>query len=146
MPYKNKEERAAYQKEYRANNKIKKAEYQKDYCARNKEAKAIYYRKWYTKNKERELARSKENNKTPTGIKSRIISSWKYNGVKGDLSKFYDERYLPASSCEVCEKVFKSTNDKCMDHSHTTGEIRHVLCRRCNTYDNWIKVLANKNK
>ena len=128
MPW-TKEEKAAYMKEYRANNKEKIAAQKKEYDANNKD---------------RQRAWIKEYQITPKGIKSRIIGNWKRTGTIGDLSKFYDERYLPASSCEVCEKVFKSTNDKCMDHSHTTGEIRHVLCRRCNTYDNWIKVLANK--
>tara|TARA_R110000823_G_scaffold267288_3_gene387312 strand:- start:478 stop:828 length:351 start_codon:yes stop_codon:yes gene_type:complete len=116
MPYKNKEEKAAYNKEYHAKNKVKIAAQQKEFF------------------------------KTPNGIKSKIISNWKTRGTKGDLSMFYDDKYLPASNCDVCDKVFKSTKDKCMDHSHTTGEIRHVLCHRCNSNDFWIKVLANKNK
>ena len=126
-----KEERAAKHKIWRANNKLKTAEYQKEYRAKNKEYRATYAREYYN---------------TPKGKKNSRIKSWEYTGVKGDLSKFYDERYLPSTNCEVCEKVFKSTKDKCMDHSHTTGEIRYVLCHRCNSNDNWIKVLANKNK
>ena len=141
-----KEERAAYMREYYANNKEKKAAYHKDYSAKNKEMKSAYMREYYANNKEKKAAISKEYRKTPNGIKSRTISKWKIRGTKGDLSMFYDDKYLPASNCDVCDKVFKSTKDKCMDHSHTTGEIRQILCRSCNICDNWIKVLANKNK
>ena len=111
-----------------------------------KEEKAAYDKEYRANNKEKIAALKKEYRKTPQGIKSGRICIWKSNGTKGDLSKFYDERYLPATNCDVCEKVFKSRRDRHMDHNHTTGEIRHVLCHNCNSNDYWIKVLANKNK
>ena len=116
MPYKNKEETKAYNKAYKDGHK--------------EDAKA--YNKAYKK--------------TPKGKRSARIGYWKHIGIIGDLPKFYDERYLPAIQCEVCEKVFKSMRDKCMDHDHDTGEIRWVLCQRCNNRDNWKKVLQEKKK
>ena len=35
---------------------------------------------------------------------------------------------LGVEECYVCE----SSDDLCIDHSHTTGEVRKVLCRYCN--------------
>ncbi len=32
-------------------------------------------------------------------------------------------------SCEVCSKKF----NLCVDHDHTTGRIRGILCKSCNT-------------
>lgn len=80
-------------------------------------------------------------NKTPEGVRTRVVAIWKYRGVIGNLHKYYDDVYLPETNCHVCEKEFKSRRDKCMDHSHTTGKIRQVLCVNCNVHDNWRKVL-----
>jgi hypothetical protein len=66
VPYKNKEDRDAYIKEYRIKNKVKMAEWQKKYreenkerlimyekerYVRRKEVKAIYIKKWSAENK-----------------------------------------------------------------------------------------------
>lgn len=40
------------------------------------------------------------------------------------------EKYEAVTSCEVCGS---STGKMCIDHNHTTGEIRGVLCSPCNT-------------
>ena len=126
-----KEEKKAYAKAYREAHKEEKKAYNKAYSEANKEKRIIYY---------------KDYSKTPTGKRNFLISSWKTHGVIGDLKTFYDERYLPATQCEVCEKVFKSMRDKYMDHCHDTGEIRYVLCCSCNTHDHWKKVLARKEE
>jgi hypothetical protein len=156
MPQTCKEERAAYQREYHRLNKDKKAEYNRVYNQANKEKKAEYRqankekiaeqnRVYNQANKEKKAEKDREYRQTPTGIKVHRLSSWKNKmGVVGDLSKFYDERYLPATHCEVCEKEFKNSRDKHMDHCHTSGKIRHVLCCSCNSRDHWKKVLANK--
>ena len=135
--------------------------YIKTYHIKHKEQITIYGKEWYQKNKVRKSATSKANyeankekinssnsawKKTPNGKKSSRITAWKRRGTIGDLSTFYDERYFPATKCEVCEKEFKSTSDKCMDHCHDTGEIRWVLCKSCNCRDYWKKVIARKEE
>jgi hypothetical protein len=35
-------------------------------------------------------------------------------------------------SCAICGDVFKSTKDAHVDHNHTTGKVREVLCSACN--------------
>ena len=34
--------------------------------------------------------------------------------------------------CDVCTLPFENSKSKCIDHCHTTNEIRGVLCTRCN--------------
>jgi len=90
-------------------------------------------KKYYLQNKEIIL----EKNKTdPRRLKSSRISNWKRRGVEGDLHVLYD-KYLNTEKCEVCQKNFSSSKDKCLDHDHKTKLFRFILCRDCNNYDNW---------
>jgi len=155
------EERRAYQKEYRANNKAKLAAKKKVYWVNNKEKLAAYNKEYwaknkdrftdknkeyakehYTKNKESIAAYGKEYDQTPKGKKSRKIRSWKSIGVIGNLSKIYDEIYLPSTHCDICNTEYKSTFDRCLDHCHLSGEFRQMLCRACNTRDRWKKKVS----
>ena len=150
MPYKDKEKEKEYQKEYqklwRENNKEKNKEYYKKRYENNKEYYKEYYednkekikendRLWRENNKEKRKEyfkkKNKEYNKTEKGIKSKTISHWKFYGVKNDdFDKLYDY-YLNCKFCEEC-KVDLTLYKKCLDHDHTTGLFRNVVCNRCN--------------
>ena len=111
-----KEYRKEYDKQYYQDNKQRKKEYQKEY--------------------------QKNYNQTPKSKKSRIISRWKGRGLKlyGYTYDELYEYYLDITHCEVCNKDL-STTKKCMDHCHTTGCFRWVLCNSCNVSDNWMKLV-----
>ena len=69
------------------------------------------------------------------------IFNWKRRGLI-ELEGVYSyeslyEYYISINECEVCNKKFKNNRDRSMDHSHITGLFRWVLCRSCNTHDNW---------
>ena len=74
----------------------------------------------------------REYRKTPTGKKMNTCSSWRGQGlITDDIDAVY-ERYINSNNCECCGNEYKANRDKHMDHNHTTGEFRNILCRRCN--------------
>jgi len=52
-------------------------------------------------------------------------------------------RYIYLTHCELplCNKEFKDSKDRHMDHNHKTGEFRNFICSTCNKrrYDNKIR-------
>jgi len=98
-----------------------------------------YEKQYYQKNKERIKAREKEYNQSPAGIKKGLINSWKRAGLIETDYYTYDElyeAYLCCSECEECGVTLttgnKAPNRKCLDHDHTTGIFRNILCNSCN--------------
>jgi len=149
MPYKSKEA----QREYYEKNKDKIKEKAKNYREKNKENKKEYNKNYHQENKdkinqqkkeyrEENKDKIKEWRKSPAGHKSKMKSNWKEYGVifdeAGGFEKVY-ERYLNTTECDVCKSGFDETNKKCLDHDHTTGLFRQILCNRCNGFDSWIK-------
>ena len=110
MPYKNKEDKKAYDKKYRENNK------------------------------EHIRQRVKAYHKTPTAIKSKKISEWRFIGVIETEQYTFDElyeTYLYHTNCEECDVElttgrFITKTTKCLDHDHETGKFRDILCHSCN--------------
>jgi hypothetical protein len=43
----------------------------------------------------------------------------------------YNE-YIYAKNCDLCNKKFINTKDRQLDHNHNTGEIRNIVCCKCN--------------
>ena len=116
---KNKEKINQRQKEYRENNKEKINQRHKEYDQKNKERKKVY-------------------NQTPSGLKSSRLSNWKFNGViHNDFDELY-EKYINTEFCELCNVELtvdrqNTSTTRCLDHDHTTGEFRNVICHSCNT-------------
>jgi hypothetical protein len=57
---------------------------------------------------------------------------WKYGA---DFLPLYEAE---SGRCGVCREVF-SEEGLCIDHDHTTGEVRGLLCKRCNLLVGWIE-------
>ncbi len=64
---------------------------------------------------------------TAKGKLSSRRSAWKKQGIDPDLAETY---YLSHHGrCEICNV---SSESLCIDHCHTTGKIRGMLCFTCN--------------
>ncbi len=102
------------------------------------EAKASRKRvakKYYEKNKEKIALKNKTD---PNRIKSLRINNWKRRGVVGDYEALYI-LYNETQKCACCQYVFEDDKNKCLDHDHSNGEFRQILCRNCNNWDKWQK-------
>jgi len=145
---KNTERIAAKKKAYRSINKEGIAAYQKAYRTKSKEEKAAYMKAYYIENKDKMSAGKKvyrkAYSKTPSGIKSLKKGDWKYQGIIYDLNKLH-HIYSNTNKCWVCKNKFKSPRDKQVDHDHNITDrdnFRYILCHRCNSNDHFKKHLS----
>tara|TARA_R110002167_G_scaffold54644_1_gene155689 strand:+ start:472 stop:957 length:486 start_codon:yes stop_codon:yes gene_type:complete len=100
-------------KEWHINNKDKKREYDIEYRFNNK-------------------YKVKEYRQSEKGKKSNRISRWKQKGLISDnYDEIYD-RYISSNNCELCNKEYKNTRDRHMDHDHQIGKFRNIVCLSCN--------------
>ena len=67
------------------------------------------------------------------------IKNWKSRGViYNDFDELY-YTYIRTLNCCACNKEFKNSFDRCLDHNHETGLFRAIVCQNCNKYDSYIK-------
>ena len=71
--------------------------------------------------------------------KTKTICQWKYIGVVYDDFEELYYIYMNTLNCSHCNKDFKTTLDRCLDHDHSTGLFRAIVCQNCNKNDSYIK-------
>ena len=70
--------------------------------------------------------------------KTDTISNWKYKGViYDDWDELY-YTYMNTLNCSHCNKEFKKSKDRHLDHNHSTGLFRAIVCQKCNCKDSYI--------
>lgn len=106
---------------------------QRVYYGKNQESCCLYSKKYREENPEKAKESCKKYASTDAGKKVHKISQWKQRGLLGDYDKIY-ERYEYTLFCDECKCDLDQCNSsiKCMDHCHTTGFFRNVLCKSCN--------------
>jgi len=135
-------------KEYYEKNKDKFKKYNKEkhqeYYEKNKEYYKNYHKSYYQKNNDKIKKNKQIYRKTPQGKRVDIISNWKSIGIIADNYDEWYEKYLICNECNFCDKKFKNTKDKHLDHNHTINDcenIRGVLCCKCNIKDVFLDLL-----
>jgi hypothetical protein len=101
-----------------------------------KEAKKLYDKEYVKKHKERDKERRKISDKAYRELhKERLAKEHRNNQLKRDFGltlQQYDLMVLEQGNmCACCGTTF--TKSAHVDHNHTTGQIRALLCGPCNT-------------
>ena len=108
-------DKKSYMKEYRNKNRIILSIREKEYRAKNKDKYKSY-------------------NKSETHRKSSLLWVWKERGVISDDWDMLHQHWELTSHCEECHVFLEGIRGerKCLDHCHTTGQFRNILCHCCN--------------
>ena len=107
-----------------------KKKYQKEYYLKNKNKLLEYRKNFYLDNKEISIKRSKtwaENNKRQR--KHNVLMST-YKITIDDFEKMLHEQDYKCFCCSTEHSDLK--NGLYVDHCHTTGKVRGLLCPTCN--------------
>jgi hypothetical protein len=109
---------AATVEQRRAQNRIARKRYYK----KNKRKILLKSKAWYRKNKKYRAEYQRK-----FGREQRLRSKYKLT-----LTKFNEMKARQKNCCAICGQAFKGSKDTHVDHDHKTGQIRELLCYRCN--------------
>lgn len=153
MPFADKNKQKKYSLDYARKNKalirekhriyyakpdirVKKALYEKEYykSTHGKERRLTASMKWYRKNIAKMRKYSREYwNRSENKIKNRDSKLRNDYGISlEDYKKMFD---IQKGVCAICGlfPYHKTQRTLAVDHNHTTGKVRALLCHKCNS-------------
>jgi len=129
-----KEEKNAYNKEYRDKNKQKLLLKRKEYRAKNKENISQKGKEYYANNKEK-LALKRKEYRANNPDKYRI-KKWKSQGIIDGDFDLLNEVFKQQTHCWICLDEYSNKRIKSLDHDwdiKDDGNVRYICCHICNT-------------
>ena len=119
----------------------KNSKYIQSYCKScesdyNKRYK-IQHAKWKKENSDKQLGYSrkwKKKNQKKCYCYNTVLAR-NFNLTVEEFAKLYDSLYMKQQGCcVICGRHQSELNEKLgVDHNHSTGQIRGLLCNKCNT-------------
>lgn len=123
----------------------KKRDYERRYNTEHREAMNAYRREWHRKQMEtnpeyREGKRASARKHNKLRASDPAFQEFKRSA---EMSRHYAKKYgltwdqiqemveRQNGRCLICQ--MDVVDDPCVDHDHSTGEVRGILCRLCNT-------------
>lgn len=125
-------DRKKYMREYRQKNKEKLARLDKEWREKNREHVRQYNIKYCEENLDRRRKASVQYSKTKNGkLSGRRCTIKKYGITLVDYNRMFAAQNGCCGICGRHQTEFKKS--LAVDHNHTTGQIRGLLCISCNT-------------
>lgn len=103
------------------------------------ERQKAYFRRYYAKNRDRLRERARKRHDALRGkiilqMRARLLAKWL---ARAEWTQDEFEQRL-AAGCEICgQQGSISKSGLCFDHDHETGNVRGILCQRCNKFLDW---------
>lgn len=116
----------------------RKREYAKTPTQRRKRRE--FLARWREKNRDHSNAYARE---WKASNKERVKETSRYARVKAlyGLSRAEYDALIADPKCEICGKAKFGDRRPHVDHCHTTGRVRGVLCAHCNRMLGWVEKL-----
>jgi hypothetical protein len=104
-------------------------------CVICRAAIAVHQRNFQSRNRDR--VRTKDIKRYADDPSRNRVSCWKRDGIKLDWADYQAMLQLQKYECAICEKtIVEKAKDgplvACVDHEHSSGRVRGLLCRKCN--------------
>ena len=107
--------------------------YEQKYKLKNKEKQREQNKIWRQQNKEKLKDYMSDYVKTDDAIVSRKERRWKEEGINISYKEYMQISKKQNDKCKICDKTEEQIGKSLsVDHCHTTGSIRGLLCYKCN--------------
>lgn len=126
----NKDQLREYNKSYYIKNQDRIKKRSRQYDLENRDAVRKRKKEWNVANSDKINQYKKEwYSKNPHRVKDGLLR--RLYGIT--FEQYEQMRVSQNGCCAICGNPFRDGKDTQVDHNHTTGKIRQLLCSHCNT-------------
>ena len=98
-----------------------------NYC---KECSKKRFKEYHTTNIDKRKEYQKEYRKNNKDKIKNTNILWRYSISSQEADEMFMQQ---GCKCAICSKVIIKTKDRHIDHCHSSGQVRGILCAKCNT-------------